>query len=81
MYVYYENFNHFQTKLCKTKPISETPKMLVSAVVTMITNKKQRTMNCLKQSQTKPILSALVADKIVPSAVEGPIISMINVAY
>jgi len=31
------------------------PKMTVTAVYTMTNNKKQRTMNCQKQSQTNPI--------------------------
>ena len=43
----------------------------------MTNNNEQRTMNSQKQTQTKPILSAYTADKIVPSAVEGPIISMV----
>jgi hypothetical protein len=45
-------------KLCETKPISEMPKILVTTVMTMTNNKKQRTMNYSKQTQTKPILSA-----------------------
>jgi hypothetical protein len=38
-------------RLCKTKPISKTPKMVVTAVYTMTNNKKQRTANYSKQSQ------------------------------
>jgi hypothetical protein len=74
------DFNHFQLKLCKTNPIFKTTKMNVTILTAITTNKKQRTMNYLKQTQTKPILSALVADKIVPSTIEGPIISMIYTA-
>jgi hypothetical protein len=44
-------------KLCQTKPISKMPKMIVSAVMTMTTNKKLRTTNYLKQTQTNPIQS------------------------
>ncbi len=32
-------------------------KMLVTLIMTMTNNKKQPTLNCQKQSQTKPILS------------------------
>jgi hypothetical protein len=68
-------------KLCETNPIFRMPKMLVSAVVTITTNKKLRTMNSLKRTQTKPILPAYMAGKIALSeacgersrTVEGPI--------
>jgi len=50
-------------KLCETKPISEMPKMVVNAVMTMTNNKKQRTMSYPKQSQTKPNL--YVSDRLV----------------
>jgi hypothetical protein len=52
-------------KLCKTKPISEKPKMNLTPCLTMTNNKKQRTTNYSKQSQTKPILPA-IAGKIAP---------------
>jgi hypothetical protein len=39
------------------------PKMVVTAVMTMTNNKKQRPMNYSKQSQTKPNLS--VSDRLV----------------
>jgi hypothetical protein len=42
------------SKLCETKPIFEMPKMIVTVVYIMTNNKKQRTMNYQKQSQTKP---------------------------
>jgi len=42
-------------KLCKTNPIFRKPKMVVTAVYTMTNNNEQRTMNCSKQTQTKPI--------------------------
>jgi hypothetical protein len=85
--IYSAKFDRFQTKICQTKPISKTPKMLVSAVVIMTTNKKLRTMNYPKQTQsnpilprqkgyqtqTKPNLPACMAGKFTLSAVEGPI--------
>jgi hypothetical protein len=45
------------SKLFKTNPISEKPKMIITAVYTMTNNKKQRTTNFEKQTQTKPIQS------------------------
>jgi hypothetical protein len=42
-------------KLCETKPISKRPKMIVTLVLTMANNKKQRTTNYSKQTQTNPI--------------------------
>jgi hypothetical protein len=42
----------------------------------MTTNNKQRTMNSLKQSQTKPNLPAYMAGKFALSAVEGPVYSV-----
>ncbi len=44
-------------KLCETNPISEMPKMAVTLVITMTNDKKQRTMNYSKQTQSNPILS------------------------
>ncbi len=49
------------------------PKINLTPYSTMTNNNEQRTTNFGKQTQTKPILSACAADKIVPSAVEGPI--------
>jgi ribonuclease HII len=51
------------------------PRIAVTLIMTMTNNKKQRTMNCQKQSQTKPILPA-IAGKIALSAVEGPVVSL-----
>jgi hypothetical protein len=65
------DFNHFEHKICKTKPNSETPKMNISPYSAMTTNNEQPTSNSSKQSQTKPNLPAM-AGKFVPSAVEGP---------
>ena len=42
-------------KLCKTNPISETPKMVVTLVITRTNNNEQRTMNYAKQTQSNPI--------------------------
>jgi hypothetical protein len=42
------------------------PKMNITPYLTITNNYEQRTMNFQKQSQTKPILSAYVADKIAP---------------
>jgi hypothetical protein len=53
-----ENVSIKNNKLCKTNPISERPKMVVTAVITMTNNNEQRTMNYLKQTQSNPILSA-----------------------
>jgi hypothetical protein len=44
----------------------------------MTNNKKQRTMNYLKQTQTKPILPALTAGKIALSAAEGPVVTKLS---
>ena len=41
-------------KLCKTKPISEKPKMNLNPCSTMTNNKKQRTFNYSKQTQSNP---------------------------
>jgi hypothetical protein len=53
-YVYEGNFNHFEHKICQTKPNSEMPKMLITLLKTMTNNKKQLIVDCQKQSQTKP---------------------------
>jgi hypothetical protein len=58
--------NQNEQKICKTNPILEMPKMNVSPYPIITMNKKLRTMNSLKRTQTNPILSALVADKIAP---------------
>jgi len=42
-------------RLCKTNPISEMLKTMVNLLKIITNNKKQRTMNCQKQTQTKPI--------------------------
>jgi hypothetical protein len=44
-------------KLCKTNPISEEPKTIVTTVMTMTNDNKSRTMNYLKQTQSNPILN------------------------
>jgi hypothetical protein len=49
------DFNHFEYKLCQTKPNLEMPKMNVTIVTATTTNDKLPTMNCSKQSQTNPI--------------------------
>jgi hypothetical protein len=54
--------------------------MNLSPVITTTNNNELRTTNFEKQTQTKPILSAYAADKIVPSEVEGPITSTICMA-
>ena len=66
-------------KICETNPIFKTPKMIVTLVTATTTNKKQRTMNYLKRTQTNPILSAYVADKIALSEVEGPYLDVFSV--
>jgi hypothetical protein len=40
------------------------PKMIVSAVMTMTNNKKQRTTNFQKQTQTNPIYSELACPEL-----------------
>jgi hypothetical protein len=47
-------------RLCKTNPISERPKMVVTLAITMTNNNKQRTMNYSKQTQSNPTCSELV---------------------
>jgi hypothetical protein len=51
------------TNLYQTKPISEMPKMVVTAVMTMTNNNEQPTMNYSKQTQSNPILSAVALAK------------------
>jgi hypothetical protein len=60
-------------KLCQTKPIFKMPKMFVTPVMTITNNNEQPTINCLKQTQTKPILPAM-AGKIALSVAEGPVV-------
>jgi hypothetical protein len=48
-----ESINNY--KLCKTNPISEKPKMVVTSVITRTYNNEQLTMNYLKQTQSNPI--------------------------
>jgi hypothetical protein len=43
------------------------PEMSLTPYSTITNNNEQRTMNSLKQTQTKPILPALVAGKIAPA--------------
>ena len=57
-------------KLCETNPISEKPKMVVTAVYTMTNNNKQSTFNYSKQTQTKPTCSELACGELV-EPVEG----------
>jgi len=57
-------------KLCKTNPISDMPKILVSLVKTMTNNKKQPTFRCQKQSQNKAKQTQPVVSKPVLSIVE-----------
>jgi hypothetical protein len=52
-----ENISIKNNKLCETKPISDMPKMTLTSCSTMTNNKKQRTINYQKQTQTKPIQS------------------------
>jgi hypothetical protein len=47
-------------RLCETKPIFGKPKMNLTLYSTMTNNKKQRTMNYSKQSQTNPIYSVFI---------------------
>jgi hypothetical protein len=54
LYVYEGNFNHFEHKLCETKPNSEIPKMSVSAAMIITNNKILMTIHYPKQSQTNP---------------------------
>jgi hypothetical protein len=49
------------------------PEMSLTPYSTITNNNEQRTMNSLKQTQTKPILPALVAGKIALSETEGPV--------
>jgi hypothetical protein len=74
------------TKLCKTKPIFGIPKMSLTdyKIRTYTNNLMFSTMQ--KQSQSKPILPACMADKIAPSeacgersrTVEGLVVSLSN---
>jgi hypothetical protein len=57
-------------KLCETNPISKMPKMLVSDVMATTNNKKLRTMNYSKRTQTNPIYGELV-EPILTGKVRG----------
>jgi hypothetical protein len=65
-------------KLCQTNPIFKMPKMNITDYKAKRYNEISSLAGMKKRTQTKPILSALVADKIVPSAVEGPIVEPTN---
>jgi hypothetical protein len=52
--VYYGVFNHFQTKICQTKPNSETPKMNITDYITGIYSNNPELLKVQKQSQTNP---------------------------
>ena len=41
-------------QIIQNKPNFSKPKMVVTLVITMTNNNEQRTMNCSKQTQTKP---------------------------
>jgi hypothetical protein len=70
--------NQNEHKLCETKPIFKMPKMTITVVMTRTNNYKQPTSNCQEQSQTNPILSAHLADKIALSAIEGPVVTNLS---
>jgi hypothetical protein len=66
------DFNHFQTKLCETKPNSEMLKMNLTPYMTKNCKRNSEFLPMGKQTQTKPNLSAS-AGKFALSVVEGPI--------
>jgi hypothetical protein len=78
LYVYGGDFNHFEQKICQTNPIFKMQKMNTSYYIIKGYSDFLGLCEMQKQTQTKPILSALVADKIVPSAIEGPIVELTN---
>jgi hypothetical protein len=55
LYVYEGNFNHFEHKLCKTKPNSEMLKMNLTCYITNDYEGKSTLLKMQKQSQTNPI--------------------------
>jgi hypothetical protein len=55
LYVYYENFNHFQTKIYQTKPIFEKAKMIITNYKPKNYVNISRLSATEKQSQTNPI--------------------------
>src|SRR4030042_4995515 len=54
LYVYEGNFNHFEHKLCQTKPNSETPKMNITNYMTSSYSNNLQFRPMQKQSQTNP---------------------------
>ncbi|MBN1392702.1 MAG: hypothetical protein JW947_07850 [Sedimentisphaerales bacterium] len=54
LYVYEGNFNHFQTKLCETKPNSEMPKFNLSSYMINRCAHNLELLTIVKQSQTEP---------------------------
>jgi hypothetical protein len=54
LYVYKGNFNHFEHKLCKTKPNSEMPKMIITSSQITSYHSPVTIYQYEKQSQTKP---------------------------
>jgi hypothetical protein len=70
---YCEVFNRFEQKICQTKPNSEMPKMNIYRYNINSYSNISGLSLAQKQSQTKPNLSAYVADKFALSVVEGPV--------
>ncbi len=63
--------------LCETKPIFRKPKMIITLVKTMVNNKKQRTANYQKQTQTNPIYSELVEPILPATPFSGQVLTAV----
>jgi hypothetical protein len=57
---FYANFNHFQTKLCQTKPIYKMLKMNITNYMTRDYRDNLQLSPTKKQSQTNPIYSVFI---------------------
>jgi hypothetical protein len=62
--------------ICKTNPISEESKMIITLVITMTNNNRQRTMNYSKQTQSNPIQSQFQG--IMNQNKPNPVVSLSN---
>jgi hypothetical protein len=60
LYVHEGNFNHFEYKLCQTKPNSETPKFNLSPYMINRYDNNSELLTMQKQSQTKPNYSVFI---------------------
>jgi hypothetical protein len=60
LYVYEGNFNHFEYKLCQTKPNSGQPEMNITYYITIGYSNNMELLTTQKQSQTNPNYSVFI---------------------